>query len=423
MPTIKDTAATSALNEDKYINKLYGDSGAAQKDMLTGNLAQNNAALDEAKQQVQQQTQTHLARTNVEANQMGKNFQARTMSTGGGQQAALSQWSQRRTDVNALQGKQANADYEIERQRKLLGEQYAAAIKQAQANNDMEKAQALYDAAKAEENQLLELRKQGATLLSNKGDRSAMDALANGELPQRDTTSDSWAEVLRNEGAVNQIYDAKQQAAEAAAQSQYAQKLSELEAQRRTQQQQTDSSLTGAYVDALRNAMNYQEVQGAYGQGSGTAAQAALARDAALQQKLTELRGVQAAADAASGIADVQAGADYRKGIADSLESTNSERNKALFDAASKEQQKLVDLQQFVGEDLAKKKRDYSMLGKLYGLTDEQIGKLNPHHGGNRPSESWQRFIRDQQAKGKIPGGKKTGGNGGSYTFTEKDLM
>ena len=103
MPTIKDTAATSALNEDKYINKLYGDSGAAQKDMLTGNLAQNNAALDEAKQQVQQQTQTHLARTNVEANQMGKNFQARTMSTGGGQQAALSQWSQRRTDVNALQ--------------------------------------------------------------------------------------------------------------------------------------------------------------------------------------------------------------------------------------------------------------------------------------------------------------------------------
>lgn len=423
MPTIKDTAATSALNEDKYINKLYGDSGAAQKDMLTGNLAQNNAALDEAKQQVQQQTQTHLARTNVEANQMGKNFQARTMSTGGGQQAALSQWSQRRTDVNALQGKQANADYEIERQRKLLGEQYAAAIKQAQANNDMEKAQALYDAAKAEENQLLELRKQGATLLSNKGDRSAMDALANGELPQRDTTSDSWAEVLRNEGAVNQIYDAKQQAAEAAAQSQYAQKLSELEAKRRTQQQQTDSSLTGAYVDALRNAMNYQEVQGAYGQGSGTAAQAALARDAALQQKLTELRGVQAAADAASGIADVQAGADYRKGIADSLESTNSERNKALFDAASKEQQKLVDLQQFVGEDLAKKKRDYSMLGKLYGLTDEQIGKLNPHHGGNRPSESWQRFIRDQQAKGKIPGGKKTGGNGGSYTFTEKDLM
>lgn len=415
MPTIKDTAATSALNEDKYINKLYGDSGTAQKDMLTGNLAQNNAALDNAKQQVQQQTQTHLARTRVEANQMGKNFRARTMSQGAGQQAALSQWGQRRTDVNALEGKQANADYEIERQRKLLGEQYASAIKQAQANNDMEKAQALYDAAKAEENQLLELRKQGATLLSGKGDRSAMDALANGELPKRDTTGDSWAEVLQNEGAVNQIYDAKQQAAEAAAQSQYAKALSDLEAQRRAQQQQTDGSLTGAYVDALRNAMNYQEVQGAYGQGSGVAAQAALARDAALQQKLTELRGVQAAADATSGMAGVQARADYGKGIADSLEGVNSERNKALFDAASKEQQKLVDLQQFVGNDLAKKKRDYTMLGKLYGLTDAQIGKLNAHSSSPTPSKSWQRLLRHQAEKRKQ---SKTG-----YSVSEKDIM
>lgn len=419
MPTIKDTAATSALNEDKYINQLYGNSGKAQKDMLTGNLAQNNTALDEAKQQVQQQTQTHLAKTEVEANQMGKNFRARTVSAGAGQQAALSQWGQRRTDMNALEGKQASADYEIERQRKLLGEQYAAAIKEAQANNDMEKAQALYDAAKAEENQLLELRKQGATLLSKKGDRSAMDALANGEMPKRDTTSDSWAEVLQNEGAVNQIYNAKQQAAEAAAQSQYAKAISDLEAQRRAQQQQTDGSLTGAYVDALRNAMNYQEVQGAYGQGSGTAAQAALARDAALQQKLTELRGVQAAADATSGMAGVQAGAEYGKSIADSLESVNSERNKALFDAASKEQQKLVDLQQFVGEDLAKRKHDYSMLGALYGLTDEQIKNLSAH-SGQRSSASWQWFLRDQTRKGKL--GKKKNGGGRDYTFKESEL-
>ena len=173
-------------------------------------------------------------------------------------------------------------------------------------------------------------------------------------------------------------------------------------------------------MDALRNAMNYQEVQGAYGQGSGTAAQAALARDAALQQKLTELRGVQAAADATSGMAGVQARADYGKGIADSLESVNSERNKALFDAASKEQQKLVDLQQFVGEDLAKRKHDYSMLGKLYGLTDEQIQNLSTH-SGPRSSASWQWFLRDQTRKGKL--GKKKNGGGGSYGVSEKDIM
>ena len=129
MATIKDTAATSALNEDKYINKLYGSSGDAQKKMLEENYTANTGELDEAKKQVQQQTQTNIQRTNAESKLMAQGYGQRPVSYGGSQQAGLSQWNQRQADNNALIGKQNDADYEIERKRTLLGQQYAAEIK------------------------------------------------------------------------------------------------------------------------------------------------------------------------------------------------------------------------------------------------------------------------------------------------------
>ena len=407
MATIKDTAATSALNEDKYINKLYGSSGDAQKKMLEENYALNTGELDEAKKQVQQQTQTNIQRTNAESKLMSQGYGQRPVSYGGSQQAGLSQWNQRQADNNALIGKQNDADYEIERQRTLLGQQYAAEIKRAQAANDMEKAQALYDAAKAEDAQLLELKKQGATLMAGKGDNTIMESLKNGELPQRDTTTETWDGILKNEDPINAIYNAKQEAAAQQAQSAYMAKLSELMAQRRQQEQKTDQSLTRAYVDALQKGRNYQEVQGAYGQGSGTAAQAALARDMELQKRLTELRGVQAASAAQSGVTGAGYGADMRAAIAKSLESTNSERNKALLDAAEKEEQTMVDLQKFTG-DAAAKNGDYTILGKLYGLTDAQIAALMPQTAASGSGEEPKKRGTKNPVSGYYSGWKNT---------------
>lgn len=404
MATIRDTAATSALNEEQYINKLYGDSSNAQKELLQQNYTDNLGALDAQKQSVQQQTQQNLGRTNAEAGQMSQAYKQRNISYGASAQAGLSQWNQRQASTNALIGKQNEAEMELQRQRELLGQQYAAEIKRAQAANDMERAQALYDAAKAEDAQLLELRKQGATLMmKKKGDNSLMEALANGEMPQRDTEGETWAEVLKNEDAVNQIYNSKIEAQNQQALSEYLAKLSELAAQQRQQQQSTDRSLTESYVDALKKARNYQEVQGAYGQGSGTAAQAALSRDTELQKQLTNLRGVQMGADAKSGMTGVGYGTAYRDALAKNLEAGNSERNKALYDAAEQEEQTLVDLQQFTGDAFAKK-GDYTILGKLYGLTDEQIASLM-RRSSQRRSASWDRLLRGRGQGSESGGG------------------
>ena len=127
-----------------------------------------------------------------------------------------------------------------------------------------------------------------------------------------------------------------------------------------------------------------------------------------------------------------------RAAIAKSLESTNSERNKALIDAAEKEEQTMVDLQKFTG-DAAAKNNDYSILGKLYGLTQDQIdrlqgtGKYAPKTDGGEvtdPREIWGNSYRGGRgSSGGGSGGSSGGGSGGSgggnksYTLTPQDLI
>lgn len=378
MATIKDTAATSALNEDQYINKLYDTSLDSQKKLLDQNLQENTGVLDQEKQNVQQQTDDNLQRTYVEATKAAGVYSGPgtpKISGGAAAQAGLSQWNQQAADTTALKGKQSEADMEIERQRQLLASQYSAAIKQAQADNDMQRAQQLYDAAKAEEAQLLAYRKQAATLLAGKGDNSIMESIANGETPARDTTSETWEEALKNEEALNKVYDAQMESQRQGLLMDYQKNLSDLEAQQAQQRAQTDKDLTQTYVDALRKAKNYAEVQNAYGQGSGAQAQARLAQDTQLQKALTDLRGVQMGKDAQAGMDRLGIGQTYRDAIAKANAENEAKRVQALFDAAEKEEQTLMENQEFVGQQYAKN-NDYSILGKLYGLTQDQIDRL-----------------------------------------------
>lgn len=411
MAGLKDTAATSALNEEQYINKLYDARGEKQQGVLGQNYRENTGVLDEEKQNVQNQTTENLQRTNVEADKMASSYQganAPRISAGAADQAGLSQWNQRAADTTALQNRQKAADAEIERQRQILGSQYAAAIQQAQAENDMQRAQQLYDAAKNEEAQLLELRKQAAQLMAGKGDTSILDALANGEMPKADTQGETWAEVLKNEAAINGIYDNQAAAENARMLAEYQKKLSDLEAQRQQQAENTDRSLTQAYVDALQRQKGYADSQVAYGQGSGVNAQARLSQNLGLQQRLTDLRGVQMGADAAAGMNGYAAGQEYRSAMADANAERELARVKALYGAAENEEKTLVDTQKFLGEQYAKK-GDYSILGKLYGLTQDQIDRLN----------GVGRYAARRSGSG---GGGGTGG-GENYILTPEELV
>lgn len=405
MATIKDTAATSALNEEKYINELYDTNLGNQNKVLQENYGNDNAVLDSQQQGLQETTEQYLQRTDVEAQKAADLYGDGGVSAGAQAQVGLSQENARRRNVQQLREAQNDADVEFQRQRQLLASQYEQAIRQAQADNDMERAQALYDAAKAEDAQLLELQKQGAELFKKKtGKMTIYDDIADGKTLQRDTTSETWDGVLKNEDALNAIYDAQLESQLAQLYAQHEEAVSDLDAQRQAREKQTDEKLTDAYVASLKGAKNNAEMQGAYGSGSGTAAQGRLARDIDLQDTLTDIRRAQVDAEDAAGVQALELSKGYGQGKADAQHGTDLERAQALYEAAENEEQTLIGNQQFVGEAMAKK-GDYSMLGKLYGLTDEQIKKLKP--------------VATSSGKKKYSGPPEPSGGGDGFTWED----
>lgn len=398
MPNINDSSAMSALNEKDYINKLYDTNTEGQKKLIQENYTDNMGVLNQEQQKTQQQTAGYVDRTAVE-NQQAKSIYAngngQNVSAGANLQASLYQDNARQKNTTQLNQQQNQAVAEIDRQRQLQGTLYESQIKEAVANNDMQRAQALYEAAKAEDEQYLALRKQAATLMASKGDNSILGSIAAGtENAAPEAAGETWAEVLKNQEQINSMYDNQLEAENQQLLQDYATDMSALEAEREQAQRKTDQQLNDAYVEAMQKAKNYAEVQTAYGQGSGTAAAAQLARDAELQGRMTDIRTQQIDTDAGYGMKGFDIGAALRKAQADNMADINAKRAQALYDAAEEEEQTLVENQQFVGNQYANQ-GNYEMLGRLYGLTADQVDRLM-NRGAYAPRSS--------------------GGSGGSYS-------
>ena len=282
----------------------------------------------------------------------------------------------------------------------MLADKNAAQIKQAQADNDMVRAQALYDAAKAEEEQLRALRESAASLMAGKGDMSITDAIARGVAVTPDTTSTTWDGVLKNEESINKIHDSEMESQRQQAQMEHDESMSKLDAQQKEAQRQTDEALNNAYVEALKKNQNYQEVQNAYGQGSGASMQARLAREAGLTEKLTELRKLQQTKDAKTETDKADLVRALGETISKAQSDIDSKRNKELYEAAEDEEQALIEEQKAVGNILAKQ-NNYSVLGALYGLTPDQIHRL-----------------QGTGAYAPVYYGGGGGGDGGGYRYT-----
>lgn len=286
-------------NAEDYINKLYDNAQDKQKQLLTDAFSKGTEAIDTQKQEVQKQTDTNLERTDVEAQKIQQGYKLENVSDMAMQQAALTMENQQKKNTQMLRAEQQNAEAELERLRKLYADQYSAAIKKAQADNDMARAQQLYEAAKAKESELRAFSSQMGT--------------------------------LDNQALIDKIYESAIESGKQDLEMDLQGKLSELYAQQEAQRRDTDKELTETYVDALKNKKNFNEVQNAYGLGSGNMAQAQLARDTGLTQDLTELRRVQTLADAMIGRQQVGAEKSYADAVANLAGTNEQKRVEALY--------------------------------------------------------------------------------------------
>ena len=146
----------TAADQSDYIRQMYAQQLAANKAQLESDYNQNVSNLDSEASKIgsnyyeqRRQTQANADRAQANYNEMAN---ASGLNSGTGSQAQLARSNQLQSDLTTLGNAEAQNRAEIERQRTLLGQQYQNAIQKAQAENNMELAQKLYqEAARVDE--------------------------------------------------------------------------------------------------------------------------------------------------------------------------------------------------------------------------------------------------------------------------------
>ena len=149
-------------NYENMINKMYDSQLASQKETLKTNHDIANSDLDVQKQKNQQAANSGITATSIAADKATLNnaelHNASGLSSGNRARVQQAQENKLHSDLTAIRAAQMEADAEVERQRGVLSQEYSAAIRQAQADNDLAKAQALYQEAKDQENKQLQIQ-------------------------------------------------------------------------------------------------------------------------------------------------------------------------------------------------------------------------------------------------------------------------
>lgn len=145
------TQPASVTDLSDTINRMYDGSLAASKARIDAQYAGYDKTLDAEKSANDALAYENRNSAAAESARDREAFQevqnANGLSSGTRGQAALAYNVQLQSSLNAIRSAQQTADAEIERQRSAYSEQYAAAIRQAAADNDSARAKALYEEA------------------------------------------------------------------------------------------------------------------------------------------------------------------------------------------------------------------------------------------------------------------------------------
>lgn len=197
---------------------------------------------------------------------------------------------------------------------------------------------------------------------------------------------------------IKDMYDSQLKSQKETLTQNYEQNAAELERQQQAAQKQKDTDLTRTYVEAAKAQKNYDEVQNAYGLTSGAMAQARLAQDNQLQADLTAIRTAQQAIDADVEREKGLLSKEYQSAIAKAQADNDIALAEALYKQAQAEDERLKEKQK-AAANLMAGAGDYSLLAELYGLTPEQVAKLEGRSGGTGTQTVWGEGFPEGEMK------------------------
>lgn len=142
----------SATSQEAYIKSMYDANQKAQEEVLRAAYEKNLGALDYQQEKIAPAYDVAANNAGAQAAIQRANFNesaaASGLNTGAGSQAELSMRNAEAANISAIRKAQADAQAELEYQRSQLSIEYQNAIREAIAQNELNKAQALYEEAK-----------------------------------------------------------------------------------------------------------------------------------------------------------------------------------------------------------------------------------------------------------------------------------
>lgn len=169
------------LTPEERINQMFDANLASQKETLTQDYQKADADYVRQQEKTQKAADANLTRTAVEAQKEAVNNaemnNASGLSSGARAQLRLSNQNQMRSDMTALRAQQQEIDAEIERSRSLLSQEYASAIRKAQQDNDLARAEALYAEAEKQD-EVLRQQQENEAAEKKQNDLAAAQLMA-----------------------------------------------------------------------------------------------------------------------------------------------------------------------------------------------------------------------------------------------------
>lgn len=154
-------------NYEEMINKMYDSQLSSQKETLESDFQVKDADLVAQKEKNQRAADSGMRATAVAADRAtvsnAELQNASGLSSGARARVQQAKDNKLHSDLASIRAAQMEADADVERQRGLLAQEYASAIRQAQADNDLARAQALYQEAKDQENKQLQSQLSSAS--------------------------------------------------------------------------------------------------------------------------------------------------------------------------------------------------------------------------------------------------------------------
>ena len=229
--------------------------------------------------------------------------------------------------------------------------------------------------------------------------------------------------VANNTDNINKMYDASKTSNLAGLESAYNTNLSNMEAQKADIDKQYNTAANDLGIQYERNRYNNNLQAANSGLNVGTGSQMALAQAGQYQRDFGALRGAQAAAQVEQDRQINNVKSEYQLAVQKAIADNDLARAAALVDEANNQIGQLTNAYQIQQQDLGNAAAllaaggDYSGYADMFGLTNDQQGRLAAQWVAQNPDAAYQSGMIDGEKyysiTGKYPIGYNPGGGGG----------